>query len=205
MLLVISAKKKIRAALTTCILSLLTFLILSVVLPEELQNRYLTLIDSSKGPANAQTSAEGRLDGFMWGIYVWQRSPLLGFGPVSFAFSTGREGQAHNLYGQVMAELGLAGAIALLWIIWCHALNHLDNRRYALHGRIDLNNFTYQLSQAMILNIVLLLIMGWAGHNLFRYNWQWYAAFSVCSTYCLRQRLLASSCSYQSSPSLQFA
>src|SRR5437763_459601 len=41
------------------------FAVLMVALPAELQDRYLTIVDSSKGPANAQESASGRMDGFM--------------------------------------------------------------------------------------------------------------------------------------------
>ena len=40
---------------------------------------------------------------------VWEQSPLLGHGPASFDYSTGRGGQAHNLYGQVLSELGRGG------------------------------------------------------------------------------------------------
>src|SRR5262249_17003152 len=113
-LLVNAAKQKFQALMLTGFAGVAAFLLLSVILPEDLQNRYLTLVGSSRGPENAQVSANGRLDGFMWGIYVWAQSPLFGYGPASFAYSTGRGGQAHNLYGQVLSEMGIVGAVALL-------------------------------------------------------------------------------------------
>jgi O-antigen ligase len=188
MLYLSSAKRKVLAVLLGGFLAGFAFLALSVALPEDLQNRYLTLVDSSRGPANAQTSAEGRLDGFIWGLYVWQQSPLLGHGPSAFAYATNRGGQAHNLYGQVLSELGVLGAAALLLLVLCFWLNWRETHRLAA-GDGAANDFVYQLSRAVTINVLLMLIMGWAGHNLFRYNWQWLAAFSAISVHCLRRRV----------------
>jgi O-antigen ligase len=189
-LIVGAAKRKGQAVLLCGLAAVAGLLVLSVALPEELQNRYLTLVDSSAGPKNAQQSAEGRLDGFMHGIRAWQESPLFGHGPASFVYATGREGQAHNLYGQCLSELGLLGALGLLALVVCFLLNWLEARRLALStpGTQLGSDFTYQLSRVVGINILLLLLMGWAGHNLFRYNWQWLAAFSALALACLRAR-----------------
>jgi O-antigen ligase len=189
-LIITSAKRKAQALVLMGAAGVVGLLVMSVALPEELQNRYLTLVDSSKGPENAQVSASGRLDGFVHGIAVWQQSPLFGHGPSSFAYATGRGGQAHNLYGQVLSELGLNGAVALLALVVCFFWNWIEARRRA--GREShtplTTNFPYQVSRAVGINVILLLVMGWAGHNLFRYNWQWFAAFSAIALYCLRLR-----------------
>ena len=176
--------------LVPSLLGFLAFAVLSVALPPELQGRYLTLVDSSRGPANAETSAQGRLDGFLWGMHAWQQSPLLGHGPASFAFSTGREGQAHNLYGQVMSELGLLGGLALLAVVVCFAANWRESRRLALLTGTPTTDMTLQIAQAVGINVILLLVMGWAGHNLFRYNWQWFASFSAIAVHCMRLRVV---------------
>lgn len=186
-LLLSSAKSKVQAVVVGGTIAVVGFLVLSVVLPEELQNRYLTLLDSSRGPANAKESADGRLDGFLWGLYVWQQSPLFGHGPASFAFSTGRGGQAHNLYGQVLSEMGLIGAVALVGLLLCFWKNGREARAIRHDTGLPSSDFAYQVSRAVSLNILLLLVMGWAGHNLFRYNWQWFAAFSAVAVACLRQ------------------
>jgi O-antigen ligase len=162
--------------------------VLSVALPEELQNRYLTLVDSSRGPHNAQVSADGRIAGFLKGIEAWQASPLLGWGPASFQYATGREGQAHNLYGQVLSEMGALGALALLFILVCYWRNWMESRRWARDLGLPSNDFAYQVVRAVSINALLLLVMGWAGHNLYRYNWQWFAAFGGIAVHCLRSR-----------------
>jgi O-antigen ligase len=187
MLYLAGSKRKLQAVLVGGVLGLLALLLLSVALPDDLQNRYLTIVDSSRGPENARVSGEGRIEGFVQGIHVWQQSPLLGHGPSAFAYATGREGQAHNLYGQVLSELGALGAAALLLLVFCFWLNWRETRRLA-SGEGSANDFVYQLSRAVTINVALLLVMGWGGHNLFRYNWQWLAAFSAISVHCLRRR-----------------
>lgn len=188
-----AAKRKGQALAIMAGVAVVGFLVLSVALPEELQNRYLTLVDSSKGPENANVSASGRLDGFVYGLEVWQRSPLFGHGPASFAYSTGRGGQAHNLYGQVLSEMGLLGGVALLAMVVCFFANWAEARRRALGDPLTpvSSNLAYQVSRAVGINVVLLLVMGWAGHNLLRYNWQWFAAFSAIALHCLRVRSAA--------------
>lgn len=192
-LFVFCAKNRLQAVLITGVLGMFGLIVLSAALPEDLQNRYLTLIDSTRGPANAQTSADGRIEGFLAGITVWQRSPLVGYGPASFAMSTGRGGQAHNLYGQVLSELGILGAIGLLGLVVCFLLNRIEVGRMTAELGAPPNAFLFQASRAIGINIVLLLFMGWSGHNMFRYNWQWLAAFSVAGVWCMRQQVIRAS------------
>jgi O-antigen ligase len=186
-----SSKSKAQAVILCGVAGLLGLLVLSVALPDDLQNRYLTLLDSSRGPQNAQTSADGRIEGFMHGIWVWQSSPLFGRGPASFAYATGRGGQAHNLYGQVLSEMGTAGALALLAVVVCYWLNWRESRRRAAALGLPANDFVCGVARAVGITVVLLLVMGWAGHNLLRYNWQWFAAFGAVAVHCLRLRCRA--------------
>lgn len=192
-ILMINAKHKLQMALMGGLGAMVGGLVLLVALPQELQDRYLTLVDSSKGPQNAQTSAEGRMDGLVYGLQVWQQSPMFGHGPASFPYSTGRGGHAHNLYGQVLSEMGLMGAIALTGLVVCFVLNWMETRRLARAVCASPpTDFPYHVSRAVIVNIALLLLMGCAGHNLYRYNWQWFAAFQAVAVYCLRQRAVQS-------------
>ena len=126
--LVMNSKRKGQTILLGSFGALAGFAVLSVVLPGELQDRYLTLVDSSRGPENARVSAGGRMDGFLAGIQVWQESPLLGWGPGSFPYSTGRGGHAHNVYGQVLSEMGSLGGLAFLLLIYCFITNWRESR-----------------------------------------------------------------------------
>jgi O-antigen ligase len=157
------------------------------LLPAELHNRFLTIVDPSVGPASAEQSAEGRMQGFWDGIGVWSRSPITGFGPNSFAKAAGHGFQAHNLYGQTLGELGLVGVVALLVMLLAFALNAMEVRRIARnHGWKEA--FPVHLSRAVSLAVLLMLVMGIGSHNLYRYTWMWFGAFQGIALHCLRLR-----------------
>ena len=43
----------------------------------------------------------------------------------------------------------------------------------------------------MAVTVLLLLFTGMAGHNLYRYNWVWLAAFQAIALHCVRARAAA--------------
>jgi len=187
-LLCLFASGRIKTAMLSLALLAAAAPVAWAALPEELQMRYLTIIDPSYGPPNAQQSVEGRLDGLVLGYEVWARSPLLGEGPGAFMAATGSVIKAHNVYGQVISELGTLGALALAGLIVCYLLNWLEARR-SQRRRPDLpRDFAYYVSLAMALEVILLLFLGCAGHNLFRYQWVWFAAFQAVALHCVRKR-----------------
>lgn len=186
LLVVSNSKHKAQAIALGGVAALVGLLVLSVALPDELQNRYLTLLDSSRGPTNAVTSAQGRMDGIVWGFYLWGLSPLLGFGPGGFAYCTGKGMQPHNLYGQVLSEMGTVGGVALLALVLCFWYNVREMRRLHPHGTPL--PFAAQVTRSVGFIVILLLALGCAGHNLYRYNWLWFAAFSAVSLHCLRRQ-----------------
>jgi len=157
------------------------------LLPAELHDRFTTLIDPSVGPANAQESAEGRTKGIVDGLRLWGRSPVTGFGPNSFGKAVGHGFQAHNLYGQTLGELGSLGAIALLGMLLAFALNAWEVRRLARNYGWK-EAFPDRLSQAVSLSVLLMLVMGFGSHNLYRYTWMWFGAFQGIALHCLRLR-----------------
>jgi O-antigen ligase len=195
MALLLAVRSKLAGVALVGVAGAAALAVLSVALPEELQGRYLTLIDSSHGPQNAQSSAEGRWHGLVAGLVAWQESPAVGHGPGSFPYSTHTGFQAHNLYGQVLSEMGVLGAAALLGVLVCFAWNWLETRR--LHRQLAgpapaPKGLPYRVSQAVGLAVLLLLLLGCAGHNLYRYHWQWFAAFQAVAVHCLRVRAEAS-------------
>jgi O-antigen ligase len=200
MVLLVSVRRKAPAVLLGGLAALAGLAVLTVALPEELQHRYLTLVDSSQGPRNAEESVKGRIDGIVLGFELFQRSPLLGNGPSSFVHATGKGLQPHNLYGQVLSETGAVGALALLALVVCFAWNWAETRRlYRTHPALRPRNvpgeeqvpadLPYLVSRSVFLTIMLMLLMGCAGHNLYRYNWQWFAAFGAISLHCVRARV----------------
>ena len=93
------------------------------------------------------------------------------------------------LYSQTMSEMGLLGVISLLAMSACYFANAREIRRlYARHPWWE-QDFVYHVGKtATVLAVVLLLVMGIGGHNLFRYNWLWFAAFQMCALRVAQQR-----------------
>lgn len=162
-----------------------------MLLPGELQNRFLTIIDPSVGPANAQESAEGRMVGLRHGYDLFTRNPLFGVGPSGFATASGIGFNPHNVYAQLMSELGLAGIVTFLAILACYLLNWMEvSRLYRKHPHWP-RDLPFYVARAVGLNVIMLLFTGMAGHNLYRYNWLWYAAIGASALHCARQRAAA--------------
>jgi O-antigen ligase len=189
-LIITSAKRKVQAILACGMAGMVGLVVLAAVLPDELKNRYLSIIDPSYAPPNALESADGRIDGIVLGFKLWQTSPLFGTGPATFVLQNSKGLQPHNVYGQVLSELGLCGVLGLLAMVVSFFWNWRESRRLVLADPYcdPAHDFTYQVARAVGINVILLLVMGAAGHNLFRYNWQWFAAFSVIALHCLRTR-----------------
>ncbi len=158
-----------------------------VALPGSLQDRFMTIIDSSRGPKNAQSSAEGRIAGLLDGIKLWERSPVVGVGPGAFPYAVGSGMNPHNLYGQVLGEMGSVGVLTLAGMLWAFRANGREARQRRRSPALG-PDFPAEVVRAVGLSVVLLLVQGLAGHNLYRYNWAWLASFQVVAIRCLRQR-----------------
>lgn len=160
-------------------------------LPEDLQNRYLTIVDDDRGPKNAQASKDSRYLLLLRAVEIWQDSPLMGYGPGSFPQASGAGIQAHSLYGQALAELGIMGALTLFGFVVCISLNYWEacHLRRILPPDDRSKNFEFQVVFAVFLTMILLLLLGFGGHNFYRYTWIWYAAFQGISLNLLRKQV----------------
>ena len=157
-------------------------------MPESLQTRFYTLIDPSVGPSNAQTSAEGRAEGLRNGVILFQRFPLSGCGPGYWRLATGGELESHILYGQVMGEMGFLGIVTFGTIVGLLFWNvHQVKSFYRRHPEIE-RDFLYRLVDAIGMAVILLLVIGAAGHNLYRYSWLWYGGFLTLARNCVEQK-----------------
>jgi O-antigen ligase len=151
-----------------------------VNLSEDLQNRYLSLIDPSRGPANAQESADSRERFFFMALDIWKENPLFGVGPRGFAYASGTGMQSHSLYAETISELGLIGIVAVVTLLVGFYKNYREVRRlYQTAEPTTDVIFLYRTLLAIGMAVILLLFLGLGGHNLFRFTWLWYAAFSA--------------------------
>jgi hypothetical protein len=160
------------------------------VLPKDRQNRFLTLIDPSYGPENARESAEGRGKGLRDGLRIWNEYPLLGVGPGAFGEASGGGYESHQLYGQILGELGGLGAVAFLGLLAAFLSNALAARRLCREQPEQKGRLPSSVIGAVSLAVVLLLLMGFGGHNLYRYTWLWFAAFQAIALDCIRRHAL---------------
>lgn len=161
--------------------------IVFLALPGSLQNRFETIVNPEVGPENAQVSAEGRLEGLFTGLKLIQEYPATGVGPGAWRPATHSELESHNLYGQVMGEMGLPGVLALGFVVFMAWRNLREVRRLERHNAPD-NSFLSSLNRAIGLSLFMLLFEGNFGHNLFRYTWLWYGGFLIIAAHCARTR-----------------
>jgi len=160
-----------------------------MVLPENIQRRFETIIDPESGPANAQESAEGRIQGFTKGIELWSMYPLSGCGPGSWRPATGLPIEAHNLFGQLVGEMGTIGLIAFGSVLVCFWINVRQMKRWQKKLHAPPEDFLFRLSRGIGIMIFLMVFMGTFGHNLFRFNWLWFGGFLIVAHYCVRVRM----------------
>lgn len=170
-------------------LAVLLPILLWYFLPEDLQNRYRTIIDPTVGPASAQASADSRSEFFWVATKVWKRQPIFGVGPYGFKTASGVGHAPHSLYAQTISDFGTVGVIAFGTLILCFGLNYWQARK--IYYTIDADpwaKFHFYVILACSIGVLQLLLLGFAGHNLLRFTWIWYAAFSALGFKFLVQR-----------------
>jgi O-antigen ligase len=163
--------------------------LLWMLMPAEMQTRFETIIWPEVGPKNAEISAHGRTEGFLIGLQLWQNNPVLGIGPGAWLVATGRSILAHNLYGELVGETGTLGLFAFLGILGAYLFNIRAIREKCPHASGKPPDFLYDMTTAIGVAVVLLLFSGTYSHNLFRYQWLWYAGFLVAVRKCAELRM----------------
>lgn len=152
------------------------------ILPEQYQTRYSSITQSE-----LDESSQGRLDAWEKGLHMAIDRPLFGVGINCFgtahALAYSPESKpsylrAHSLYVQVLAELGLFGAIAFFaFMIEFLRLNRRAGRRLAAAG--ERWAFEETTLKALFAGFAVLLLTGVFGHSLLRRTWYIYAAIGL--------------------------
>lgn len=107
-LVLITSSKRFGVALLLVLLLFFTW----ELMPDNFQERFLSTFMDDVGPESAHESAAGRMAGFMQGMHLFASYPILGVGPGNFPLSWPEGMNAHNLFGQLLGELGLCGLIS---------------------------------------------------------------------------------------------
>lgn len=160
-----------------------------VALPKSLETRFETIINPEVGPKNAEESGKGRLIGFYTGLDLWGAFPLTGIGPGAWRPATGSKVESHNLFGQLLGEMGTVGAVTFATILACFAANIIAVRRARRIFPDQRDDLVFGLASSIGIAVFLLLFMGMFGHNLFRFTWLWYGGFLIIANHCVNRRV----------------
>src|SRR5439155_23306090 len=102
-------------------------------LPPSLQTRFETILNPDVGPANAQSSAMDRIEGLKIGLRLFEKNPVTGVAPCAWKPATKRDLESHNLYGELLGEIGILGAMTVLGILVGYAINWWRIRETCRH------------------------------------------------------------------------
>ncbi len=156
-----------------------------LVMPQENRNRFRSIWDPSAGTHVAQKDADARVEGFWVGIEMFEDFPLTGVG-INNGKRYRRENiderweQTHNLIGQVLGETGIVGGLTFSLMVIVMVFNSRRVRMLGERNGSDLKlKALSRLGLACRDAVILLFFEGLFGHNLLRFNWLWFAAFSV--------------------------
>lgn len=117
LLLVMGSSRKVLGILLVG----LTLMLSWDYMPEDLQSRFLSTFSDEYAYKGHTADAAGRTKGFIHGLELFQQHPVLGVGPDNFRFTwPGREKgfNAHNVYGQLLGELGAVGVFSFGLLLW---------------------------------------------------------------------------------------
>lgn len=138
--------------------------------------RIESIWNSEAGPAIAQESTQGRIQGLKMGVEMFFDRPFSGVGLGNFisvrqSELDGVEANPHNLLGLLLGETGLIGTLAFGGLLITTLLACRRIRRHVVHSA-DSDAIVFDgVAVAIRDAFLLLLICGVTGHNLFRFQW----------------------------------
>lgn len=124
----------------------------------------------------------GRFTGLTHGIEMVKRGNFLGVGPGCFAIARGKyfghSMDAHNIFGQVIGELGMPGTIAWFLFIRATFLNLMRSKRMLRSASMQ-RSFYYYLASGMQASLIVRLFVAMGSHGLFYFYWYIMPAMSA--------------------------
>ncbi|MCX6830389.1 MAG: O-antigen ligase family protein, partial [candidate division Zixibacteria bacterium] len=148
-------------------------------LGEDSRARYSSILDD-----NLDASSENRVKAWKDGLELFVTHPLTGVGAGAFAWARverfGVYLNPHNLYIQVIAELGAIGTLIFaMFLIDIFRINRRIIKKVQVrgspHARLE------PFARATIIACLSLLVTGVFAHSAYRYTWYLLAALTVVS------------------------
>ena len=159
---------------------------------EEMQTRYMTIVDSSISQ-EANENMAGRTEGFWGGLENWQNNPIFGVGPSCHGLPLGTPFRSHNLIGEVVGETGTLGALAFLFLLSCFGINHYNiwkNYKYLKEKNLGKEGlYCWRVSLAVVYGVVMLQFQGLGLHNALHFTWIWFGAFQALAAEIMQEKV----------------
>ncbi len=119
-------------------------------------------------------SGHGRFTGMTHGLGMLTRGHVIGVGPGCFLFARGRyfsyTMESHNIYGQLMGELGIPGSIAWFLFIRQIFINLIESKKKLKALSME-KSFLYSISIGLQVSLIVRLFVCLASHSLFFFYW----------------------------------
>jgi putative inorganic carbon (HCO3(-)) transporter len=154
----------------------------ALLMPDQYQMRMLSILEYRHDP-----SSLGRIDSWVSGMRMFLDRPLLGVGPGNFGIAHGLAYssawrpswlEAHSIYVQLPAELGLVGLIWFALMFYLVVQTNRATRRLLAAGG-EAWCWMYRLTVALEISLVALFFTGIFGHNLYRPTYYFIAGMTV--------------------------
>lgn len=170
-----------KKKMITAVVAILVLIAGWFALPPQYKERYATIFSEER-----DSSSEGRIDAWKAGWGMFKANPVTGIGVDCFpyAYSSGQYSDTrallrpHNMYIQIIAELGLFGLVAFGALIWYIMRSNFRLRKqFKAAGKGD-HAFVW-ISYAITCSITALFVTSVFGHSLFRAHWYVCAALTL--------------------------
>lgn len=173
------------------------------------RERYLSLVESDVRGAN---TAQARIDGSMTEFRLWTEKPIFGWGLGTSAearyHSTGKYKIAHNMYAEVLMELGAVGFLffaAVLLAIWRNSMRSVREIRAAgiLDGNQGSLGYYVRLGRTLQTWFVVCAVFSIAHYGLSEPYWYLFAGLTAAWARCagiMKASMLASEESKTTAP-----
>lgn len=137
-------------------------------------------------------SAWGRFVGLTHGFWIMVRGNPIGVGPGCYLLARERyfsyRMESHNLYGQVMGDLGIPGTVAWFVFIFYVFRNVVYTRRSLDGDDAPDSVFLSRLAVAIQVSLIVRLAVSMASHGLYFFYWYVMAALAIAVFEATRQK-----------------
>lgn len=158
------------------LLVFMAFCVMGIFNPE-----YLNFMKEVKVIGTSDMSTNSRIQGLSHGFQMLLQRPLLGVGPGCYPVARrawfGWGLWSHNLYGQIMGDLGLMGVLAFYKFV-----SYYLKQAFQLKNRYVDDWQIKNICNAIIVSTIVRLFMGMGSHSLYIFFWCLLAGVVVSMT-----------------------